>query len=176
MNLTERIRFTRKAVAEAALAGVAEGHLAAFAVRGSLGRHRKLTVGVAAFTLLSAAGWSAAATCADISGSGPVGPLADMLRTAGLTMITLGGLIALVMIALGATWIMIAAGHEGRVKRGMNMIKHSIYAVAFLAAGVFIREIVVNLVASGAGGVTGTAPGSNDPSSCITNDGLTATT
>jgi hypothetical protein len=72
--------------------------------------------------------------------------LFNFVDEAAKLMIGFGAVGALLMLAIGAGFIMFSAGNEGRARKGMTIVKNVVIALLIFGGGIFIKFIVLNFV------------------------------
>lgn len=119
-----------------------------------------LVLGIAAMypALFTAVAWAAPKGC----NSGAATKLVGFIDSAAKFMMAIGGAGALLMFAVGAFFI-IAGGTGSRVSKGFGMIKNAVIGLVVLAAGFFIKEVVLSFVSG--------ATSSNTPG-CVNKGGV----
>jgi hypothetical protein len=93
----------------------------------------------------AAYGASAATTAGGCDQSGPAGAIQSFISSAASFAIGIGAGGALLMLALGALLI-IFGGTPDRVSKGMKVIKNAVIGLGLLAAGLFLKFIVVTFI------------------------------
>jgi hypothetical protein len=146
------MRNALKNIHEAALRGFVEVQVAAMCRAERLADSGKLNRRAATFG--SAVGAATLAGTAYARGEGcgsdAAKKLQDFIESAANFAIGLGAGGALLMLAVGALMI-IFGGTPDRVSKGMKIIKNSVIGLGILAAGLFIKFIVVNFVLGATG-------------------------
>jgi hypothetical protein len=97
--------------------------------------------------------------------SGAANKLFGFVNDFARLMIGFGAVGSLLMLAVGAGFIMFSAGNEGRARKGMGIVKNVVVALMIFGGGIFIKYIVLQVVA---GATTFSAP------SCIKSNETTA--
>lgn len=121
---------------------------------------RAATVGVlTGAALTSGTAYAAARGCSTNAAK----KIQEFIGSAADFAIGIGAGGALLMLAVGALLI-IFGGTPDRVSKGMKIIKNSVIGLGILAAGLFIKFIVVYFVLGATGG--------GSPSGCISRGGL----
>jgi hypothetical protein len=183
MTLRQNLSFTRKCIGEAVQSGVVEIHAKATsaltppAERARAWKTKRLaavTMALVSLPLLSA-GMALADACGQTNAGG-TDAIVSLFKTVGTIIIAIGGAAFLVTLGIGALMIMGSGGNTQRADKGMKWIKNSIIGVGLLAFGIFIRSIVVHVVANMTSAVSTSNPdsaapatGTNgfDPAACI---------
>lgn len=106
----------------------------------------------------------AAAAAANSGGceSGAAQKLFSFVEDAARLMIGFGAVGSLLMLAVGAGFIMFSAGNEGRARKGMTIVKNVVVALAIFGGGIFIKFIVLNFVGAATTFDTPTCAGANE--------------
>ena len=133
---------------EAALDGVATVQTGAMARAALLNdaTSRVLLAVAAALTALVVNGIAFAAASTGGCKSDAATKLFGFINDAARLMIGFGAVGSLLMLSVGAGFIMFSAGNEGRARKGMTIVKNVVVALAIFGAGVFIKYIVLNFV------------------------------
>lgn len=157
MTLRENLSFTRRCIADAMFAGTVELHakvarvLTPPAEKSLIWKAKRLgAVSLGLFALPLTASAVALADACSSGGSTDSGTsgLVSLFQTIGTIIIAIGGAAFLVTLGVGALMIMAAGGNSQRADKGMAWIKNSVIGVGLLAFGIFIRSIVVHVVAN----------------------------
>jgi hypothetical protein len=147
MTFKDKLSFTHHSVGVATLNAFDDLRGAGARVAGLSGRLRVAAVGgmttVVAVGL--AVGGAAAATCGD---QGATNPIVNLFKSATMLVITIAGIGSILMGVVGACLIMFSAGHEGRAKKGMLIVKNCVLALAIVGGIYLVRYVVTTFMAS----------------------------
>jgi hypothetical protein len=94
--------------------------------------------------------------------SGAAQSLFKFVEDAARLMIGFGAVGSLLMLAVGAGFIMFSAGNEGRARKGMTIVKNVVVALAIFGGGIFIKFVVLNFVGAATTFDTPTCAGAAD--------------
>lgn len=161
MTMREKLNLIRSTTLE----GVQEAHVKALSMgtRASEISNRAKVTATLGFTTLSYFVFAPLAAAGTGCDSSAATKLTGFISNAAAFMMALGGAAALLMFAVGGFFI-IVGGSESRVRRGMGMLKNAVIGLVVLAAGIFIKVVVLSFV----GGATG---GSDKGPKCINTGG-----
>jgi hypothetical protein len=150
---------TKKQLSKASLRVATRVQLAAGAGAERVAERRSLQLGfiVPVTTLLVSSSAYAVGCGSDTATS----KLSNLIAGAAKFMMAIGGALALLCFVLGGTLIMVGHTSE-RVKKGKSLVTNALIGLAVMAAGFFIKDVLLSFVS----GATGSDSGGN--TSCLT--------
>lgn len=151
MNVHEKKELVQ-AASTAAVSDIQANIYSAATKAASLSGRVRLMIAGSAIALYYAmfAGYAYASGCK----SGAASELVDFIDNAANFMMAIGGAGALLMFAVAAFFII--TGHkESQVSKGFKMVKNALIGLAILAAGFFIKEVLLQFISGATGGSSG---------------------
>lgn len=133
-----RIEMFRTALIEGAVGALLMPSQLKAAATGTPARRALAPSAVLAGALLQSGSAYAASTCQDQG----AGTLADWCNTVSLMLLVIGGAMFLLMVAIGALFI-IFGGSSDRAVKGMEIVRQSVVGLAVLAGGGLLQAVVL---------------------------------